>query len=114
MKFACAVGTSSQSESYKSIPFDWKSALVIVVKTPGPESTLSPKHLVLEMIADESLMIEHESLEMLVNDSLEMIEDESLDMIVDETLEMIEDELAEMIKDESLDMIMDESLKLDE
>ncbi|GJX45141.1 hypothetical protein Tco_0261817 [Tanacetum coccineum] len=72
------------------------------------------KHPMLEMIMDESLMIKHESLEMLVDDSLEMIEDESLDMIVDETLEMIEDESLEMIEDESLDMITGESLKLDE
>ncbi|GJY69322.1 ribonuclease H-like domain-containing protein, partial [Tanacetum coccineum] len=68
------------------------------------------KHLLLEMIMDESLMIEYESLEMLVDDSLKMIEDESLDMIVDELLEMIEDESLEMIEDESLEMIEDESL----
>ncbi|GJU43211.1 hypothetical protein Tco_1200477 [Tanacetum coccineum] len=39
------------------------------------------KHLVLEMIVDESL-------EMLVDETLEMIEDESLDMNVDETLKL--------------------------
>nr|GEX83537.1 hypothetical protein [Tanacetum cinerariifolium] len=48
------------------------------------------KHLMLEMIVDESLMIEDISLEMLVDDLLEMIEDESLDMIVDETLKLDE------------------------
>ncbi|GJX31479.1 hypothetical protein Tco_0241334 [Tanacetum coccineum] len=70
------------------------------------------KHLVLEMIMDESLMIEYESLEMLMDDSLKMIEDESLDMIVDELLEMIEDESLEMLTDDSLEMIENESLEM--
>ncbi|GJS19768.1 hypothetical protein Tco_0448400 [Tanacetum coccineum] len=79
------------------------------------------KQLVFEMIVDESLMIEDESLEMLVDESLEMIEDESLDMTVDETLmiedeslEMLMDDSLEMINDESLDMIVDETLKIEE
>ncbi|GKC38219.1 hypothetical protein Tco_1050603 [Tanacetum coccineum] len=63
------------------------------------------KHPVLKMIVDESLMIECESLELLVDDSLEMTKDKSLDMIVDESLETIEDESLEMIKDESLDRL---------
>ncbi|GJQ93193.1 hypothetical protein Tco_0004332 [Tanacetum coccineum] len=57
------------------------------------------KHSVLEMIVDESLMNEDESLEMLMDDSLEMIKDESLDMIVDETFEMLVDDSLEIIED---------------
>ncbi|GJT64945.1 hypothetical protein Tco_1016425 [Tanacetum coccineum] len=64
------------------------------------------KHLMLEMLVDESLeMIVDESLEMIVDESLDMIEDESFDMIVDESL---------MVEDKSLKKLMDETLKLDE
>nr|GEV06443.1 hypothetical protein [Tanacetum cinerariifolium] len=101
MKLGCELGTSSQSESYTSMPSAWKSVLVVTVKAHGPKSILSlvfAKILMLEMFVDESL-------EMIVDDSLDMIEDESLDMIVDESL---------MVKDKSLEKLVDETLKLDE
>nr|GFA68086.1 hypothetical protein [Tanacetum cinerariifolium] len=126
MKLGCALGKSSQYESYTSTPSAWKIALVVTVKAPGPKSILSPvsakiaKLLVLEMFVDESHeMIVDDSLDMIVDKSL-IIEDKSLVKLVDETL-MVEDKSLEklvdetmMVNDKSIEKLVDETMKPDE
>ncbi|GJW86420.1 hypothetical protein Tco_0161760 [Tanacetum coccineum] len=110
MKLGCALGTSSQYESYTSTPSAWKSALVVTVKAPRPKLILSliSTKIDLLMIVEKQLV-----LEILVDESLKMIMDELLDMIVDETLDMIMDESL-MVEDKSLVKLVDKTLKLDE
>nr|GEY25308.1 hypothetical protein [Tanacetum cinerariifolium] len=126
MKLGCALGKSSQSESYTLTPSAWKSALVVTVKAPGPKLILSPVSakittlLVLEMFVDESHeMIMDDSLDMIMDESL-IVEDKLLVKLMDETL-MVDDKSLEkhvdetmMVKDKSLEKLVDEIMKPDE
>ncbi|GJX54867.1 hypothetical protein Tco_0284764, partial [Tanacetum coccineum] len=139
IKLGCVLGTSSQSESYTSTPSGWKSALVVTMNTPGPESTLSPTeytslsyhHYPLNNYPHNSesvvqayqlgalgltkSLVDCWMMGKLKHDLLMTLDKQlMLEMLGDESLEMIVDESLDMIKDGSLDMIEDESLMVED
>ncbi|GJW58915.1 hypothetical protein Tco_0105646 [Tanacetum coccineum] len=95
MKGACAVDTSSQSESNESIPSDWKIALLVIILL--------------------SFQVDHQLEESMVKqDQNQIVEDLLMNVEKQPVLEMIVDESFKMLIDESLDIIVDKSLMLDE
>nr|GFA20967.1 hypothetical protein [Tanacetum cinerariifolium] len=102
---------SSQSESYKSIPFGWKTGLVVGIQVDHQLEEMMVQQALNQIREDLLVTVEkHRVFAMIVDESLEMIKDKSLEMIEDKSLKMLVEGLLEMIEDESHDIIVDRTL----